>query len=149
MRLNGSVNVDAPVGVVFDGWAALERSPEDQKATIERSVLGAGPLGVGTRYRAVDQWPGRKVTFEMELTEYRRPTMIAASWEEPMNGSWVATFAENDGGTRMDFETTIEPGGLMGLLEPVMRPWAKRQLAEGLESFRRWVEAGRPTGHAT
>jgi hypothetical protein len=41
----------------------------------------------------------------------------------------------------MGFETTIEPTGLMGLLEPIMRPWARRQLSGGLDSFRRWVES--------
>jgi hypothetical protein len=83
------------------------------------------------------------VTFEMEITEYERPSRMAARWHEPMNGSWFATFTPDGVGTRMEFETTIEPTGLMGLLEPLMRPWARRQLAAGLDSFRRWVEGGR------
>ena len=140
MILSESVTIDAPIEQVFDGWAALERSPEHQKATIERSRLTDGPLGAGTRFRAVDQWPGRKVSFEMELTDYRRPTLIAARWEEPMNGSWQALFAEEGGTTRMEFETTIVPTGVMGLLEPLLRPWARRQSAEGLASFRDWIE---------
>lgn len=140
MELSDSVAIAAPPHRVFDCWAALERSPEHQRPTIERTRLGEGALGVGTRYRAVDQWPGRKVTFEMEITDYQRPTLIAARWEEPMNGSWRARFVQEGERTRMDFETTIEPSGLMGLLEPLMRPWARRQLAQGLDSFRRWVE---------
>lgn len=142
MRLSDSVTIAAPIELVFDGWADLERSPEHQKATIERSRLTDGPLGAGTRFRAVDQWPGRKVTFDMELTDYQRPTLIAARWEEPMNGAWQARFAGEGSGTRMEFETTIEPTGVMGLLEPLIRPWAKRQLAEGLASFRDWIEHG-------
>jgi uncharacterized protein YndB with AHSA1/START domain len=140
MRLSCSVNIAAPIEQVFDGWAALERSPEHQRPTIERTRLTDGPLGVGTRFRAVDRWPGRKVTFEMELTEYQRPRLIGARWDDPMNGSWRAHFTEDEPGTRMDFETIIEPTGVMGLLEPLMRPWAKRQLAQGLDSFRKWVE---------
>jgi hypothetical protein len=81
------------------------------------------------------------VTFEMEITEYQRPTLMAARWEEPMNGSWQARFIEEGAGTRMEFEPTIEPTGLMGLLEPLMRPWARRQLAQGLASFKSWVES--------
>ena len=139
MKLAQSVVVAAPISEVFDGWAALERSPEHQKPTLERTRLTDGPLGVGTRFRAVDRWPGRKVTFDMEITEYQRPILIAARWEEPMSGSWTARFVDDGPRTRMDFETTIEPGGLMGLLEPLMRPWARRQLDAGLESFQRWV----------
>lgn len=142
MKLTATVDVNAPVTEVFDGWAALERSPEHQKPTIERRRLNNGPLGVGTRYQATDQWPGRKVSFEMVITAYERPSLIAAEWDQPMDGSWRATFSESGSGTTMDFETAIEPGGWMGLLEPVMRRWARRQLAGGLDSFRRWVESG-------
>ena len=141
MRLSDSVTIAAPIERVFDGWAELERSPEHQSASIERSRLTEGPLGVGTRFRAVDQWPGRKVTFEMEITDYRRPTLMAARWGKPMNGSWQARLTEEGAGTRMEFEPTIEPTGLMGLLEPLMRPWARRQLAQGLSSFKSWVES--------
>jgi uncharacterized protein YndB with AHSA1/START domain len=143
MKLQGSVHVAVPAERVFDGWAALERSPEHQQATIERIRLDDGPLAVGSRFRAQDRWPGRTVTFEMEISEYERPSRVAARWEEPMNGSWLATFTPDSDGTRMEFETTIEPTGLMGVLEPLMRPWARRQLAGGLDSFRRWVESGR------
>lgn len=141
MRLTHSVTVDAPIQRVFDGWAALERSPEHQKPTLERTRLTEGPLGAGTRYRAIDRWPGRTVAFEMELTEYTPPTQIAARWQEPMTGSWTARFVEDGERTRMDFETIIEPTGFMGILEPLMRPWARRQLARGMESFRTWVES--------
>jgi uncharacterized protein YndB with AHSA1/START domain len=142
MRLRDSVTVSAPVEKVFDGWAALERAPEHQKPTVERTRLTHGPLGVGTRYLAVDRFPGRTVSFEMEITAYQRPTLMAARWEEPMNGSWTARFFEDGAGTRMEFETTIEPTGLMGLLEPLLRPWGRRTLTSGLDSFRMWVEGG-------
>ncbi len=142
MRLEETVTIRAPIGEVFDAWTALERSPEHQKPTIARRKLTEGPVSAGTRYHAVDQWPGRKVSFEMEITEYERPHRLAAAWEDPMRGTWVATFSPNADGTTMTFETTIEPTGLMGLLEPVMRPWARKTLAAGLDSFRSWVENG-------
>ncbi len=141
MRLAQSVTVEAPVEVVFEGWADLERSPEHQRPTIERTRLTGEPVGAGTRYRAVDRWPGRKVTFEMEITTFERPHLIEARWEEPMEGGWSARFEDLNGATRMSFETMISPKGLMGLLSPLMKPWASRQLAEGLDSFRGWVEA--------
>lgn len=142
MKLEETVVVSAPLEVVFDAWAALERSPEHQKPTIERTKLTEGPVGPGTRYHAVDRWPGRKVSFEMEITDYERPRRLAAGWEDPMRGAWVASFSPSADGTTMVFETTIEPTGLMGLFEPMMRPWARRTLAAGLESFRTWVESG-------
>jgi hypothetical protein len=68
---------------------------------------------------------------------------MGARWDEPMDGSWAAVFSQVTDGTRMDFETTIEPSGLMGLFAPLMKPWARRQLRDGLDSFKNWVESGR------
>lgn len=142
MHLEESVVIQAPVDRAFDCWADLERSPEHQKPTIDRTKLTRGPIGAGTRYSAIDRWPGREVRFEMEIIRFDRPSRLSARWDEPMDGSWEAVFTREGESTRMDFETTIEPGGLMGLLAPLMKPWARRQLREGLESFRRWVESG-------
>lgn len=140
MKLAHSVTIDAPVERVFDCWAALERSPEHQKPTIDRTRLTDGPVGVGTRYSATDQWPGRRVHFEMEITGFDRPFEMSARWDEPMDGAWKASFTPDGDQTVMEFETSIEPTGLMGLLTPLMKPWARRQLAEGLASFGNWVE---------
>ena len=141
MQVQGSVTMAVPIEQAYDGWADLERAHEHQAPTKERRKLTDGPVGAGTRFAAVDRWPGRDVAFEMEITEYDRPVTIAAEWFEPMSGSWRATFSSvDDSTTRMDFTATIEPGGLMGLMAPLMRPWARRQLATGLESCARWVE---------
>jgi uncharacterized protein YndB with AHSA1/START domain len=143
VNLEETVVISATIEDTFDAWAALERSPEHQKPTLERTKLTQGPVGPGTRYHAVDRWPGRQVAFEMEITDYQRPYRLAAAWEDPMRGAWVATFSPDGDGTRMTFETTIEPTGIMGVFEPVMRSWARKTLASGLESFRSWVESGK------
>lgn len=142
MQLREVVVVHAPVERVFDCWADLERSPEHQRPTVARTKLTDGAVGKGTRYGAVDHWPGRDVSFEMEIIFFERPRRMGARWEEPMTGSWEARFEQVGDATRMDFDTTIEPGGIMGLLAPLMKRWAGRQLHDGLTSFRDWVEAG-------
>lgn len=144
MVVEGEILIAAPVERVFDCWAALERSPEHQPATIERRKLTDGPVGRGTRYRAADRWPGRTVRFEMELTSYERPRMIAATWDTPMAGGWEASFAPaaDSDQTRMEFRARISPSGVRGLLEPLLRRWAQKQVEKSLESFRDWIEAG-------
>ena len=80
MHLSESVVIAVPIETAFDGWADLERSPEHQEPTISRTQLTDGPIRKGTRFSAVDQWPGRKVQFEMEITEFDRPTRLGARW---------------------------------------------------------------------
>jgi uncharacterized protein YndB with AHSA1/START domain len=142
MRLASTITIDAPIERVFDCWAALERAPEHQKPTLARTKLTDGPVRSGTRYEAVDKWPGRRVRFEMEITVYERPTRIGAHWDEPMTGAWDTRLRSEGGATVMDFGTTIKPTGLMGLMAPLMKPWAARQLRSGMTSFKNWVESG-------
>jgi uncharacterized protein YndB with AHSA1/START domain len=151
MRLTGRTPVARPPQEVFALWADLERSPEYSSATIERRKVTSGPVSVGTRYHAVDRWPGRTMAFTVEVTAYEPPRRMAASWSEPMAGGWEAQFDPASGGTDLTFTTRIEASGLMGLLTPLMRPWASRQLRRFMVDFRRWAEtqpkpaAGSPT----
>jgi len=70
MRLTATTRVDRSVNEVFALWADLTRSPEYSAASVERRKLTDGPVGVGTRYHAVDRWPGRTVQFTVEVTAF-------------------------------------------------------------------------------
>lgn len=139
MQLNATTVVPRSPEEVFALWADLERSTEYSAATIERRKVTSGPIGVGTRYHAIDRWPGRTVTFTVEVTAFEPARRMAASWAEPMAGAWEARFEPTDGGTELTFTTRMEPSGLMGLLSPLMRPWAARQLRRFMADFRRWA----------
>lgn len=139
MRLSARTHLDRPPDEVFALWADLERSPEYSAASIERRKLTDGPVGVGTRYHAVDRWPGRTVAFTVEVTSYEPPRRISVSWSEPMAGGWDADFEPSDGGTTLRFTTRMEPSGAMGLLAPLMRPWAAWQLRRFMADFRSWA----------
>ena len=141
MRLSGRTSVARVPDEVFALWADLERSTEYSAATVERRKVTPGPVGVGTRYHAVDRWPGRTVTFTVDVAAFEPPRRMAASWSEPMAGGWEASFEPTDGGTELTFTSTMEPSGLLGLLSPLMRPWAARQLHRFMADFRRWAEA--------
>jgi uncharacterized protein YndB with AHSA1/START domain len=141
MQLTAQTRVDRRVDDLFTLWADLERSPEYSAATIERRKLTDGPIDVGTRYHAVDQWPGRKVEFTVDVTECDPPRRMAVTWSDGMAGGWEARFSAAGDSTDLTFTTRMEASGVMGLLSPVMKPWASRQLRRFMEDFRRWAEA--------
>ena len=143
MDVSGEIVVERPIDEVFDAWAALERSHEYADPVIERRKETDGPLAAGTRFHAVDQWPGRKVEFTVEVTAYEPPRRMAATWSEPMTGGWDAIFEEVEGGTELRFESTMSPSGLMGLAAPLLKPWVNRQTKGFLASFKEWVESGK------
>lgn len=145
MQLSGDIRIERPIDEVFAAWSALERSSEYSDAIVERRQLTEGPVGTGTRYHAVDKWPGREVEFTVEVTRFDAPRQMSATWSEPVTGTWEAAFEESGAGTVLRFSSTIEPSGLTGLLSPLLRPWASRQLKSFLADFRTWVEADRHT----
>jgi uncharacterized protein YndB with AHSA1/START domain len=139
MRLSAETHVDRSPAELFALWADLERSTEYSAATVERRKVTPGPIGVGTRYHAVDRWPGRTVAFTVEITAFEPPRLMVAEWSGPMVGGWEARFDAVDDGTRLTFATRMEPSGVMGLLAPVMRPWAAGQLRRFMADFRHWA----------
>jgi len=147
MRLTATTRINRSVNEVFALWADLTRSPEYSDASVERRKLTHGPVGVGTRYHAVDRWPGRTVEFTVEVTAFEPPGHMAAGWSGTMAGGWDARFSAAGGDTELTFSTRMEPAGLMGLLSPLMKPWAGRQLRRFMDDFRRWAEA-QPTPEA-
>jgi hypothetical protein len=108
---------------------------------IERRQLSDGPIGAGTRFHAIDQWPGRRVEFEVEITEFEPSRRLTASWSEPMPGGWAAEFDATGEGTVLHFEAEMHPRGVMGLLAPLMGFWARRQTRTFVADFKRWAEA--------
>lgn len=144
MEFSLSVEVSRPVDDVFSYWADLERAPEWASPVIERRKLTDGATGIGTRFSAVDEFPGRKVEFELEITEFEPNRRMAAKWSEPMGGGWEATFDPVDGTTRVTLSASMQPSGLMRLMSPVMARWARRQMRKDLEAFKERLETPTP-----
>ena len=143
MELTTSIEIERPIADVFAYWADLENGSEWASAVIERTKITDGPVGVGTRYRAVEQFPGRKVQFTVEITEFELNRRMAAIWEDlPVEAGWVATFEESNGGTRLTMIAQINPsGGLMKALIPLMSRWVKRANQKDLETLKARLES--------
>jgi uncharacterized protein YndB with AHSA1/START domain len=103
VELNEFVRVRRPATVVFEAWSSIERAARYSAAVVERTKLTDGPVGRGTRFRAVDRWPGRLVTYTVEITAFERPGRIAATWSNPLSGGWDAIFEPLDDGTELRF----------------------------------------------
>ena len=142
MQLALAVEIERPVSEVFAYWADLERASEWAAPVIERRKLTDGAVGVGTRFRAVDRFPGQRVEFDLEITAYEPDEHMSAVWSKPMEGGWDATFTEIERGTRLTMQAEMRPSGLMRLLSPIMGPWAKRQMRKDLQAFKQRLEEG-------
>ena len=141
MELNEVVQIRRPAVAVFEAWSDIERTAGYSAAAVERTRLTDGPVGRGTRVRAVDRWPGRLVTYTVEITAFERPGRIAATWSNPLSGGWDAIFEPLDDGTELRFHATVNPSGLGGLPLRLLLPWYRREVHAFLQAFRAGVEA--------
>lgn len=140
MQLNTEIVIDRPVAAAFARFADLERAPEWATPALVRRKLTEGPVGVGTRFHAVDQYPGRRVEFTVEVTAYERDRLMAASSAEPMDSGWEARFVETDGATRLTLKAYATPKGPLRLLAPVIVPWIQIQIQKDLETLKEHLE---------
>lgn len=144
MELTETIRVARPAEEVFDAWARIDRASRYNPAVVERRKLTDGAVGKGSRFRAVDRWPGRDVTYYVEITAYERPERIAATWSDPISGGWDAIFQRVGEGTEMRLHATLNPSGLTGSMIRLLMPWYRRQARAFLETFRDELE-GRST----
>ena len=142
MELNETIRVERPPQAVFDAWARIDRATRHNPSVVERAKLTEGPIGAGTRFAAVDRWPGLDVRYTVELTVFERPERIAAIWSNPLSGGWDAIFEPRGDGTEMRFHATLQPAGVHGLALRLLWPWYRRQVRVFLETFRDSVESG-------
>lgn len=112
--------VDLPVERVFALLSDIGRRPEWSSAPVERIKLTDGPLGVGTRYRAVDKIPGRRLEFTQEITGYEPNRLLVESWDGPLAGVGTTQFAAEGTSTRLNMRFEINPSGPLKFLAPLM-----------------------------
>ncbi|XTR51749.1 hypothetical protein ACOM2C_17150 [Pseudarthrobacter sp. So.54] len=88
-----------------------------------RSVakLTPGPIGVGTRWRAVLTSGTRATPLELEVTEYAPPERLGSVTRmDSADISGVLTFALEAAGTRMTWTWDVRPKGLLKLTAPLI-----------------------------
>jgi uncharacterized protein YndB with AHSA1/START domain len=112
--------VAQPVEQVFGLLADIERRPEWSTAPVERTKLTEGPVGVGSRYHAVDKIPGRRLEFTQEIVEYEPNRLLVESWDGPLAGAGTTHFHADGDSTRLAMRFEIHPTGVFKVFAPLM-----------------------------
>ena len=99
-------------------------------------------MTVGSKYHAIDKTPlGRRFECTLEITAYQPNKYIAAKLSPPTNATWETAFEEVSEGTRMTFKMVVHLSGLHGLMAPLFKGWANRQVQDGLNNFKSAAES--------
>lgn len=141
MQFDLTVTVERPIDEVFPYVSDPGRVPEWAGPAQVRDKLTEGPIGVGTRYRAVDKMPGRSIEFTEEITGYEPNERFSLHMSEPFNADLDATFRGADNSTRIDMAVNMNPTGFLGILAPILGRPIKSMLQSDLDNLKATLEA--------
>jgi len=141
-KLEISITINRPIEEVF----AFMSDPENQllwrSGLVEIEQTSEGPIGMGTTYREVMQFLGRRIENTGEIAEYelnKRNTVKTTSGPVPME--ITSTFQPVEGGTEVTYGIDAELSGFFRLAEPLVVRMGKRQMEMELVNLKELMEA--------
>ena len=142
VKVEFSIVINRPVGDVFAVLSNVENNPKWSSGTLEAKKTSAGPIGVGTTWRAAQKVLGQRIETEAEVTEYEPNRRFAVkSKSGPVPVDLRQTFEPVEGGTRVSIAGTLEPGGFFKLAEPLLANMTKRSAEADFANLKDLMEA--------
>ena len=149
MYFEVSVSIDRSPADVFGFLQDKDKYPQEEGSPVlvlEQTT--PGPVGVGTRYREVVQMlPFYRGEITSEITRFEPGAFLEEDFSGAgMVGHLAYEFRPEGEGTILIQRETVRYRGLLGALEPVIRPVLGRQLKARLEEIKRVLESGWAVG---
>lgn len=126
--IKGSILIRRPLEEVFDFVADERNEPayNPQMRSVEKTT--PGPIGAGTLWHVVTSSGKRNTPFELEVTEYTRPSRIGSMTRmAAADISGALTFVPHADGTLMRWSWEVRPKGMLKLATPLFAAVGRRQ----------------------
>ena len=141
-REQHSVLIDQPLEEVFAYITDVNNNSLWQSSTLETEQTSEGAVGVGTSYRSVSKFLGRRIETTLEVTEHeppRKQCVRVTSGPIPAISCYLLEPA--DGGTRFTQTLEAEAGGFFRLAEPLVARAYQRQMHSDMATLKDLLEA--------
>ena len=143
MNYETSFVINRPIDEVFAFTTNQENQPKWQSRVQEKKKTSDGPIGVGTTWRGVGKFLGRRLEVSTVVTEYElNRTYAGRSTSGPFPIEARQSYEPVEGGTRVTFMISAQPGGFFKVAEPVLLNLYKRQAEAELATLKEFMEAG-------
>jgi hypothetical protein len=142
VSMKGQIVIHRPVDEVFDFVADERNEPRYNRQMRRAEQTSAGPIGVGTTFRAESMSLGRPVEMTIAFTDYERPRRLtSATHLSNMDIHGTLSFDPVAEGTQMRWSWELEPRGMLKLMTPVVALIGLRQERTIWTSLKRYLEA--------
>jgi uncharacterized membrane protein len=138
-----SVLINRPQQEVFDFVTNLSNDPQWQSSIESVKQVSEGPIGVGSTWRYVTKFLGRKNETEIQMTSYDPPhqsSVKAVSGPIPFENTHK--FQKQDGGTLLTFIGQAEIGGFFKMAEGLVGKQMEKQMDADGAALKRLLEVG-------
>lgn len=143
IKFEKSVLINRPQQEVFDFVTDLSNDPKWQSSIESVKQVSDGPIGVGSTWRYVTKFLGRKNETEIQMTSYdppRQSRVKAVSGPIPFENTH--TFQEQDGGTLLTFTGQAEIGGFFKMAEGLAGKQLEKQMEADAAALKKLLDAG-------
>jgi uncharacterized membrane protein len=141
---------DVPLEQVFDLGIDFKRYPEWNVNYHEApEILGAGPIGIGTKIRTTMYVLGRKSEGTAEVLEFDPPKLLKTKGTSIDGGTMTLTYRLTPVGTGCDLEVVAEYEPTVGILGQIadrlfIERTVERDIEHSLANFKALVETKVP-----
>lgn len=141
VKVEASVVINCPVDEVFSYLMDVSNWPE-WAGFPEAEQTSEGPVGVGTTFRGMSEFLGRRAEWTSEVTKYEPNRRFAQTitWG-PMSIEQSSTLEPVEGGTKYTQVGEAETGGFFRMADPLVNRMMQRQLEANLAKLKDILEA--------
>ena len=138
-----SITINRSPQDVFEYATNLANDTQWQTGIESSEWTSNGPPGVGSTYKEVRNFLGRKLEAEIELTGWDPPNQVS---EKSINGpipfEFTNKFEAQGNGTLMTLKGEAELGGFFKLAEGLVGKQVEKQVESDLASLKLQLEVG-------
>jgi uncharacterized membrane protein len=143
IKFEKNVLINRPQQEVFDFVTDLSNDYKWQSSIESVEQVSDGPIGVGSTWRYVGKFLGRKNETEIQMTSYEPPhqsSVKAVSGPIPFENTHK--FQKQDGGTLLTFVGQAEIGGFFKIAEGLAGKQLEKQVETAAAALKKLLEEG-------
>ena len=139
-----NTHIYRPLKQVFAFVAAPENDFQWQYGTLASTRISEGEMGIGSMFRTVSHFMGRRMESVCEVTEFEPNHRYGfKSLSGPVDSHTVYTFEMTETSTKIEIFTETDPRDLFETNDVIVEKKSKRQYKEYLATLKNILEAQR------
>ena len=144
INFNLNTQIYRPLQEVFCFIATPENDFQWQYGTLASTQISEGDIGVGTLFRTINHFIGRRIESIYEVTEFEPDKKYGfRSLSGPMRSRTLYTFQITEGSTKINMSSQTNPEDIFKMNDATVEKKIRKQYRENLNMLKSVLETHR------